>query len=186
MCFMSLYYFFNALPVHQGDSHIPGEDEVFNWQSSQFVNLFCFKDTFSGVIQSKQSRKMFLARKTTVLTSEGIFQRYINSENCELSFSCGRKGRVPKTLDFTAQIWGCLGTALASGMPESRQNVLSTINFLSFLPLPLTQPSEQQEAKSRGHKVNQMRFIIWLCCQIGRHRWLYLRLLQSSQLRQVI
>lgn len=154
MCFMSLYYFFNALPVHQGDRHIPGEDEGFNWQSSQFVNLFYFKDTFSGVIQSKQSRKMFLARKTTVLTTEGIFQRYINSENCDLGFSYGREGRVAKNLDFTAQIWGCLGTALVPGMPESRQNVLSTINFLSFQPFPLTQPSEQQEAKSRGHKVN--------------------------------
>lgn len=56
---MSLYYFFNALPVHQGDSHIPEEDGVFNWQSSQFVNLFCFKDTFSGVIQSSNQGKSF-------------------------------------------------------------------------------------------------------------------------------
>lgn len=151
---MRLYYFFNALPVGQGDSHIPGEDEVCNWKSSQLGNLFCFKDTFSGVIQSKQSRKMFLARKTTALTTEGIFQSYINSENCELGFSCGREGTVAKSLDFTAQIWGCLGTALAPGMPESRQSVLSTTNFLSFQPLPLTQPSEQQEAKSRGHKAN--------------------------------
>lgn len=152
MCFMRLYYFFNALPVHQGDSHIPGEDEVFNWQRSQFVNLLWFKNTFSGVIQSKQSRKMFPARKTTALTTEGIFQRYINSENFELGFSCGREGRVAKNLDFTAQIWGCLGTALAPGMPESRQSVLSTINFLSFQPLPLTQPSERRKPKAENPK----------------------------------
>lgn len=152
MCFMRLYYFFNALPVHQGDSHIPGEDEVFNWQRSQFVNLLWFKNTFSGVIQSKQSRKMFPARKTTALTTEGIFQRYINSENFELGFSCGREGRVAKNLDFTAQIWGFLGTALAPGMPESRQSVLSTINFLSFQPLPLTQPSERRKPKAENPK----------------------------------
>lgn len=152
---MSLYYFFNALPVHQGDRHIPGEDEGFNWQSSQFVNLFYFKDTFSGVIQSKQSRKMFLARKTTVLTTEGIFQRYINSENCELGFSYGREGRVAKNLDFTAQIWGCLGTALVPGMPESRQNVLSTINFSVFSHFP--SPSLQNSRKPKAEDTKSTR-----------------------------
>ena len=44
-------------------------------RSGQFLNLFWFKDTFSGVIQSKQARRIFLARKTTALTTEGLFQR---------------------------------------------------------------------------------------------------------------
>lgn len=60
-----------------------------------------------------------------------------------------REGKVTEDLHLTPQTWGCLGTALVPGMPGSRQNVLSTINFLSFQPLPLTQPSEWQEANSR-------------------------------------
>lgn len=180
MCFMSIYYFFNALPVHQGDSHIPGKDEVFNWQSSQFVNLFCFKDTFSGMIQSKQSRKMFLARKT-----EGIFQTYINSENCKLGFSCGREGRVAENLDFTAQIWGCLGTLAAFGPRHAWEQTKCIVNnklpqFSATSPYPVfrTAGSQKQRMQSQLDEVYNLSLLLY--------RWLYLWLLQSSQVKQVI
>lgn len=143
-----------------------GKMEFLIGQSSQFVNLFWFKGTFSGVIWSKQAWRILLARAT-----EGVFYRYVNSENCELGFTCGREvgreGKGAENFHFTAQTCGWIGTAVVPGMPESRQNILSTTNFLSFQPLPLTQPSELQEAKSRWHKANYMRLIIWLCCSRG-------------------
>lgn len=116
---------------------------------------------------------MFLARKTIALTTEGLFQRYVNSlKTVSWAFplegrEARREGKVTENLHFTPQTWGWLGTVLVPGMPESRQNVLSTLNFLSFQPLPLTQPSEWQVAKSRWHKANYMRFIIWLSYSIG-------------------
>lgn len=114
---------------------------------------------------------MFLARKTITLTTEGLFQGQVNSlKTVSWAFPVGGKwgerGMWLKTY-ISSQTWGWLATAEVPGMPESRQNISSTINFLSLQPLPLTQPSERQEAKSRWHKANYMRFIIWLSYSIG-------------------